>query len=183
MKKKTLMAVIMVMMMGCLAACGSKKEATGSAREEAKVSEDAVYSNDDYSISYTEGLFEANEVRGFVRLSYCNKDVQFAGSNEIIITKDEGATADDIIQAIAGDDMDSVSDGTLGEQLIPVKTYMRTSESPADSALTLVDSFMVMQSGDDAITLEVIRTVGQDDATDMTIEGAFTHTLESFTLK
>lgn len=147
------------------------------------VDSDEVFSTDDYSISYTKGLFEAYEVRGFVRLSYCNSDLQFAGSNEIIITKDEGTTVDDIIQAIAGDDKDNISDGLLGNQEIPTKNYTRISKSPADDSLTLYDSFVVMQSGDDVITLEVIRTVGQDDETDMTIDGAFTHTFESFVLK
>lgn len=147
------------------------------------VDSDEVFLTDDYSISYTKGLFEAYEVRGFVRLSYCNTDLPFVGSNEIIITKDEGATVDDIIQAIAGDDKDNISDGLLGNQEIPTKNYTRISKSPADDSLTLSDSFLVMQSGDNVITLEVIRTVGQDDETDMTIEGAFTHTLESFVLK
>jgi len=185
MKKKILEVFIILMMAVCVVACGnnSKEAISASTQEETTVSNEKVYSNDDYSISYTEGLFEANEVRGMVRLSYCNKKVNFAGSNEIIITKDENTTVEDIIKAIVGEDsLDNVSDGSLGSQVIPVKTYMRTSESPADNSLTLVDSFMVMQKGDDVITIEIIRTVGQDDETDMTIEGAFTYSLESFTL-
>jgi len=144
---------------------------------------DEVFKNDDFSIAYTPGTFEASEVRGFVRVVYVNEEVQAPGSNEIIITKDEGTTVDDIVKAIVGDgSMDDVSDGSLGADMIPVKSYTRISESPADSALTLTDSFMVMQSGDDVITVEVIRTVGSDEDTDMTVEGAFTHTLESFAL-
>jgi len=145
-------------------------------------STNGVYSTDDYSISYIEGAFEVNEVRGFVRMSYCSPDVEFAGSNEIIITKDENVTAEEIAQAIAGDDVDGISDGSVGSQEIPAKLYTRISESPADSTLTLVDSFLVMQSGDDVLTIEVIRTVGQAEEVDMTIEGAFTYTLESFVL-
>jgi len=191
MKKSVLFALGMVMIMGCMTGCGKKadeasapaNEITETANADTAVIPDVEYSNDDFSISYTDGFFEANEVRGMVRITYVNKDVKFAGSNEIIITKDEGTTVDEIAQAIAGDEKDQISDGSLGAKAIPVKTFTRTSESPADSSLTLVDSFMVMQSGDDVITLEVIRTVGQDEETDMTIEGAFTHTLESFVLK
>jgi len=148
------------------------------------VIEDEVFENDDYSFAYTPGTFEVNEARGSVMVTYCNPEVQSAGSNEIIITKEEGCTVDDIITAIVGDDsMDNVSDGSLGADMIPVKSYVRTSESPADASLTLYDQCMVLQDGGDVITVEIIRTVGQADEIDMPIEGAFTHTLESFVLK
>jgi len=145
---------------------------------------DGVYINDDYSISYTPGQFEVSEARGMVTLVYCNSDIEAKGSNEIIITKEEGTTVEDIITAIVGDDsMDNVSDGTLGADMVPVKNYVRTSESPVDSALTLVDQVMVMASGDNVITVEIIRTIGQDDETDMTVDGAFAYTLESFLIR
>jgi len=161
-----------------LVTVANKGVATSSAAE------GEVYTTDDYSFSYTNGTFEVNEARGgMVRASYCKEGVQAIGSNEIIITKEEGATVDDIVTAVVGDDsMDNVSDGSLGANMIPVKIYTRTSESPADNSATLVDTMMFMQSGDDVIMVNPIRTVGQDEETEMTIDGAFTYTLESFVL-
>ncbi|GEM_PF-2118488 len=155
-----------------------------AAQTESAATGDEVFSCDDYSISYNPADFVVSDVRGFIQLLYCNESVQCAGSNEILISKDEGVTVDEIINAIAGEETDMISDGCIGAQEIPVKLYSRTSDAPVESdlPLTLVDSFTVMQCGTGTITIEVIRTVGEGDEIDMTIEGAFTHALETFAL-
>jgi len=178
MKKKICAVLGLVMIIGCMTGCGnSAKEVTTQVKEE--TAGDEVYTTDDYSISYSKNDFELLDVRGSIELSYCNKNVKTAGANMIIITKEEKTTVDEIVKAIVGEGfMDSVTDGTLGAEEIPVKVYT----IPTKDNENLFDTVMVMQSGDDVIMLETIRTVGTDDEAEMTVEGAFTHSIESFVL-
>lgn len=194
--KKNLVAFIgFVMLAFSMTACDSKEKAGASDNEEKADSvsvsdsvanaKDVVYSTDDYSITYNTKNFKQLDVRGNIQFSYCNEEVKAPGSNVIIITKEEGTTVADVMGNIVktrGMTESDVTDVTVGEQAIPGKSITSKSESPAGNDLNLHDTVILVQSGSDVISLELIRTVGSDEETEMTIEGAFTSTFESFKL-
>jgi len=82
------------MIVGFMTACGSKSSEQISATEApaSAAFEDVVFSGDDYSITYNTKNFEQLDVRGAVHFNYCNAEVEQAGSNVIIITKEENST-------------------------------------------------------------------------------------------
>jgi len=193
MKKSLVTMLGLVMIVGCMSACGSNVSTQKAQTEDSNVTEtttetetagEKTFSNDDFTLKYNTDSFELFEVNDAIQLSYVNDAVQAAGSNVVIITKEENSKVDDILNTITETrtDMEDVYDSVIGAKEIPVKLFVTTSDSSEGSGLKLVDNVILMQSGDDVISIESIRTVGPDDETEMTIDGSFNELLETFEL-
>jgi len=162
----------------------TEAETTEAETTETKTTVEETFSNDDFSVKYNTNNFELFDVNGAIQFSYVNEEVDAAGSNVVIITKEENSQVEDILNTIteSRNDMEDIYDSVIGAQEIPVKIFAASSSASEDSNLRLVDNIILMQSGDDVILIEIIRTVGPNDETEMTIDGAFTTLFESFEL-
>jgi len=175
--KKNLVTVLgLAMLVGCMSACGTNATTETTGVE--------TFSNDDFSLKYSTDNFESFDARGAVQFSYVNEEVDAAGSNVVIITKEESSKVDDILNTIteSREDVEGVYDSVIGAQEIPAKIIVTSSNASEESGLKLVDNIILMQSGEDVISVESIRTVGPNEETEMTIDGAFNALLESFEL-
>lgn len=141
-----------------------------------------TYEGDGFSFDYDDAsffLYEDTE-NNSVTVSYDKEGVDIAGSNVITFTKCDNVTCQDLIKEKVkdcdGNEAD-IEEITLNENASGY-TYFNRGESD-ESELKVTQAYYVIQCDDSVVLIDVFRTMGPDEATEMAIDDCFEYVFQT----
>ena len=140
----------------------------------------------EYSLSYDADSFEVfeDETTDSVTFSYCKENVEMAGSNVITFYVVRDVDAKSLIEEkteAAGKDKSDIMEVYLNDTDNMSYCFTYGGESN-DSGLNVVSTYYAVPCGSDTIFIDGFRTVGPDDAVEMTIDSGFEYIMQTLTV-
>lgn len=133
-----------------------------------------TFSNGTISFDYYPSIFAVMDDGNSVIASFIDENVEAAGSNVVEITVIPNADADAIIDeyinqyGIADENISDI-DSFNGKEV--TGKILTTGIAEAEgSELKTSDTAFIMQDGDNVVSIEVFRTIGPDEGTEMYID-------------
>lgn len=125
----------------------------------------AIFDNDVFSFQYDPDYFMVVETDESVTVSFYNEEVQTAGSNVIIFTKQENTDAMSVVNTCMeryGATEDERVENYLGGDDVKGYSYSTGNLESPDSELKTCETFHAVPCGEDVILIDKLRTLGSD---------------------
>jgi len=150
----------------------------------AKKSEDVEYAQvgDSFWFCYSPSSFASTADEDGLTLSYVREGVAAAGSNVVTFAKVDEASCkaflEEKVNELGGDVAAIIPASLSGVQ---GESYIYTTRSESEeSGLVVVEALYAVPNGAGLVFADVIRTIGPDEGTEMSIDADFEQIFQSF---